>query len=214
MVRILIADDHEIFRKGVKQLLSEMPDKFIVDEASNGQEVIEKVWKKKYDVVLLDISMPGKNGIDILKDIKSYNPDIQVLILSMYPEEQFAMRALKAKADGYLTKAAKPDELAQAIQKVVTGKKYISSSLADRIAYYVGMDHPRALHESLSDREYEVMCMTAAGESVKHIAMKLSLSDKTISTYRTRILNKMKMNNVAQLIQYTIQNNLLTYPDA
>ena len=214
MKRILIADDHELFRAGVKQLLSDMPHQFIVDEANNGQEVIEKIWSTDYDTVLLDISMPGRNGLDVLKDIKSYKPDLQVLILSMYPEEQFAMRALKAKASGYLTKAVKSDELVTAIQNVIKGKRYISSSLANRIACYVEEDNNKALHETLSDREYEVMCMTATGNSVKQIAMKLALSDKTISTYRARILNKMNMNNIAQLIHYAIQNNLINQPEA
>jgi DNA-binding NarL/FixJ family response regulator len=214
MKRILIADDHELFRAGVKQLLSEMPHPFIVDEANNGQEVIEKIWRNDYDTVLLDISMPGRNGLDVLKDIKSYKPDLQVLILSMYPEEQFAMRAIRAKAAGYLTKAVKSDELVKAIQNVIKWKRYISSSLADKIACYVEVDNNKALHETLSDREYEVMRMTATGKSVKQIAMKLALSDKTISTYRARILNKMNMNNIAQLIHYAIQNDLINQTEA
>jgi DNA-binding NarL/FixJ family response regulator len=207
--KILIADDHEIFRKGVKQLLSEMTDEVVVDEASNGQEVIKKMWENDYDAVLLDISMPGRNGLDILKQIKSYKPALKVLILSMYPEEQFAIRALKAGADGYVTKASTPGELITALQKILTGKKYISSSLSDKLVCYVEAGDKKALHETLSDREYEVMCMTATGRSVKQIAMELSLSDKTISTYRSRILNKLNVNNIAQLIQYTIQNQLL-----
>jgi DNA-binding NarL/FixJ family response regulator len=214
MTKILIADDHEIFRKGVKDLLKEMPYKVVVDEAGDGHEVIEKMWRYDYDAVLLDISMPGRSGLDILKDIKSNKPDLKVLILSVHPEEQFAIRALKARADGYLTKATKPDELLKAIQKVIKGKKYISSSLAERLACNVEVDNNKALHETLSDREYEVMRMTVSGKSVKQIAMKLSLSDKTISTYRARVLNKMNMNNIAQLIQYTIQNDLLNQPDA
>jgi DNA-binding NarL/FixJ family response regulator len=209
MVKILIADDHEIFRKGIKQILSEMPEKFVVDEAKNGQEVMEKMWGNNYRVVLLDISMPGRNGLDILKQVKSYKRDLQVLILSMYPEEQFAVRALKAGAAGYLTKACKPDELVTAVQNVLKGKKYISSSLSDRLALYVGADERRSPHETLSTREYEVMCMTAAGKPVKQIAMELSLSDKTISTYRSRILDKLNISNIAQLIQYAIQNRVL-----
>jgi len=210
MARMLIADDHEIFRKGVRDIVKEMKFKVMVDEAGNGQEVIAKMWKNNYDAVLLDISMPGRNGIDILKQLKGYNPDLQVLILSIYPEEQFAMRALKAGAAGYLTKAAKPDELASAIKQVIKGKRYISSSLADKLVNYVESGNEKAPHEVLSDREYEVMCMTAEGRSVKQIAMELSLSDKTISTYRARILIKMNMSNMAQLIQYVFTYNLLS----
>jgi DNA-binding NarL/FixJ family response regulator len=209
MARMLIADDHEIFRKGLKDLIREMNSKVVVDEADNGYEVITKMWEHDYDAVLLDISMPGRNGIDILKQLKGYKPDLQVLILSIYPEEQFAMRALKAGAAGYLTKAAKSDELVTAIRQVIKGKRYISSSLADKLVNYVESGNEKALHEVLSDREYEVMCMTAEGRSVKQIAMKLALSDKTISTYRARILIKMKMNNMAQLIQYAINNRMI-----
>jgi DNA-binding NarL/FixJ family response regulator len=186
-----------------------MPVKVVVDEASNGQEVIKKILVNDYNLVLLDISMPGRNGLDVLKQIKSYKPDLQVLILSMYPEEQYAMRALKAGAAGYVTKAGKSEELFTAIHKVLKGKKYMSSSLADRLFSYIEHGNKKAPHEVLSDREYQVMCMTASGKSVKKIAMDLSLSDKTISTYRARILIKMNMKNMAQLILYTIQNQLL-----
>jgi DNA-binding NarL/FixJ family response regulator len=210
MARMLIADDHEIFRKGVKDLIREMNSKVVVDEADNGYEVITKMWEHDYDAVLLDISMPGRNGIDILKQLKGYKPDLQVLILSIYPEEQFAMRALKAGAAGYLTKATKSDELIMAIRQVIKGKRYISSSLADKLVNYVESGNEKAPHEVLSDREYEVMCMTAEGRSVKQIAMELSLSDKTISTYRARILTKMNLSNMAQLIQYVFTYNLLS----
>ena len=209
MKRILIADYHEIFRTGIKQLLSEMGRTYKVDEANNGQEVIEKIWRNDYDAILLDISMPDRNGLDILKDIKNYKPDLKVLILSMYPEEQFAIRALRAKADGYLTKAVKHDELLTALQKILQGEKYISSLLVNKLAFFMEGDNKKALHETLSDREYEVMCLTATGKSVKQIAMKLALSDKTVSTYRYRILNKMQMNNIAQLIRYAIRNDLI-----
>ncbi len=212
--KILIADDHEIFRKGVKQILTEDGGAFHVDEAINGQEVIDKMWKNDYDAVLLDISMPGRNGLDVLKDIKNIKPALHVLMLSMYPEEQFGMRSLKASADGYLTKSTKPDELVRAVKVIIKGKKYISSSLAGRLACYVENDNLKAPHETLSDREYEVMCMTASGKSAKQIAAELSLSDKTISTYRARILQKMNMSNIAQLIQYAIRHDLLNQPDS
>lgn len=209
VVKILVADEHEIFRKGLKELLKESNDKFVIDEANNGQEVIAKLWKNDYDAVLLDISMPGRNGIDILKQLKGYKPDLQVLILSTYPEEQFAVRALKAGAAGFLTKAVKPDELITAIQHLLKGKRYISSSLADTLVNYVEHGDEKAVHEILSDREYEIMCMTAEGKTVKKIASELSLSDKTVSTYRARTLIKMNMNNTAQLIQYVINNKLI-----
>jgi DNA-binding NarL/FixJ family response regulator len=153
--------------------------------------------------------MPGRNGIDILKQLKGYKPDLQVLILSTYPEEQFAMRALKAGAAGFLTKAVKTDELVTAIQHLLKGKRYISSSLADTLVNYVEYGDHKAPHEVLSDREYEIMCMTAEGKTVKQIASELSLSDKTVSTYRARTLIKLNMNNTAQLIQYVIKNNLI-----
>ena len=209
MEKILIADDHEIFRKGIKQILLEMPENYLIDEANSGHEVMEKMWSDNYNAVLLDISMPGKNGLDILKQLKSFKPKLQVLILSMYPEEQFAVRAMKAGAAGYLTKGCRPDELIQAIQKVLKGKKYISNSIADRLAVYVETEDNKAPHEALSSREYEVMCMTTEGKTVKRIAMELSLSDKTVSTYRARILEKLEISNIAQLIQYAIKNHIL-----
>ena len=211
MARLLIADDHEIFRKGVRNLIKEINSNVVVDEASNGQEVIKKMWKHDYDAVLLDISMPGRNGIDILKQLKGYKPNLQVLIISMYPEEQFAIRAMKAGAAGYLTKSARSDELTLAIRNVIKGKRYISSSLADKLVNYVESGDGKAPHDILSDREYEVMCMTADGKSVKQIAKELLLSDKTISTYRARILTKMNMTNTAQLIQYVMSNGILNY---
>ena len=209
MKKILIADDHEIFRSGLKHILSNMPFKFDIDEASNGREVMQKVSGDTYDMVLMDISMPGRNGIDILKQLKTYRPNLQVLILSMYPEDQFAVRTLKAGAAGYLSKASKHDELVKAIYKVLDGKKYISSSIANRLALYISADESKSPHEILSAREYEVMCMTASGKPVKQIAMELSLSSKTISTYRSRIMNKLKMDNVAQLIRYALNNRIL-----
>lgn len=209
MKKILIADDHEIFRKGIAHVLGGLPCDVSVDEAGNGQQAIELIWGTAYSVVLLDISMPGRNGIDILKLIKSFKPDVKVLILSMYPEEQFAVRALKAGADGYLTKAAGPDEVLRAVEKVLRGNKYITPSLAEQLACHIEQDRGRAIHETLSDREYEVLCMTATGKSVKQIAMELSLSHKTISTYRTRILSKMNMQNIAQLIQYAVHNRIV-----
>lgn len=210
MLNILIADDHAIVREGIKQILAEIPDTVRTDEAINGQEVIQKVWQNNYDLVLLDISMPGRSGLDVLKQLKSEKPALKILILSMHPEEQYAVRALKAGASGYLTKESTPLELTEAIKKVSLGKKYVSSSLAETLAAHLETMAERPPHETLSNREFEVMCMIASGRTVKEIAGDLSLSVKTISTYRTRILQKMSMKNNAQLTHYTIQNNLIS----
>ena len=209
MIKILIADDHAIVREGIKQILADIPDKVTTDEAINGQEVIQKVWNNDYDLVLLDISMPGRNGLDILKQLKSEKPDLKILILSMHPEEQYAIRALKAGASGYLTKESTPLELTEAIKKVSIGKKYVSSSLAETLASHLETTTEKPLHETLSNREFEVMCMIASGKTVKEVAYDLSLSVKTISTYRTRILEKMNMKNNAQITHYTIQRRLV-----
>ncbi len=209
MLKILIADDHTIVREGLKQILAEISDVVTTDEASNGQEVLQKVWKNNYDMLLLDISMPGRSGLDILKQLKSDKPSLKTLILSMHPEEQYAVRAFKAGASGYLTKESTPHELIEAIQKISVGKKYVSSSLAETLACHLEMESEKPLHETLSDREFEVMCMIASGKTVKEISEELSLSVKTISTYRTRILRKMKMKNNSQLTRYTLQNHLV-----
>jgi two-component system invasion response regulator UvrY len=209
MIRILIADDHRIVREGLKQILAENPDMIVADEASNGQEVIGKIWENDYDVVLLDISMPGRSGLDILKQLKTERPKLSVLVLSMYSEEQYAMRALRAGASGYMTKESAPDELIEAIRKVSTGRKYISPTVAEKLAFSLEASDERPPHENLSDREYQVMCMIASGKTIKAIADELALSVKTISTYRTRILEKMKMKNNAELTHYSIQNRLV-----
>ncbi|MDA8431392.1 MAG: response regulator transcription factor [Nitrospiraceae bacterium] len=209
MIRILIADDHRIVREGLKQILAETPDMIVMDEASNGQEVLGKIWENDFDVVLLDISMPGRSGLDILKQLKSERPRLAVLVLSMYSEEQYAMRALRAGASGYMTKESAPDELIEAIRKVSTGRKYISPTVAEKLAVSLEAKDERPAHENLSDREYQVMCMIASGKTIKSIADELSLSVKTVSTYRTRILEKMQMKNNAELTHYSIQNRLV-----
>jgi len=208
MIKILIADDHAIVREGLKQILSETSDIAAAGEASNGQEVLKKVWENNYDMVLLDISMPGRSGLDILKQLKKEKPRLHILVLSMHPEEQYAIRVLKGGASGYLTKESTPHELITAIRTVSKGRKYVSSSLAERLACYLEIKPEEPLVEVLSDREYEVLRMIASGKTVKEIAEELSLSIKTISTYRTRILEKMGMKNNAQLIHYAIQNRL------
>ncbi len=210
MIRILIADDHPIVRQGLKQILTEEPDMGEFGEAKNSQEVLDLVRENDWDVVILDITMPGRGGLDTLKEIRSERPKLPVLILSIHPEDQYAVRALKAGAAGYMTKESAPDDLIKAIRKVLKGGKYISPSLAENLALFLERDDQKAPHENLSDREYQVMCMIASGKKVKEIAENLSLSVKTISTYRARILEKMKMKSNADLIHYAIQNRLLS----
>ena len=209
MIKILIADDHAIVREGLKQILAETPDMIVADEASNGQELIAKMEKSEVDVVLLDISMPGRNGIEVLKQLKAERPRASVLILSMYSEEQYAMRALRAGASGYLTKESAPDELIEAIRRVSKGRKYISPSVAEKLAVNLEPGTEKPPHEILSDREYQVMCMIASGKTVKEIGDELQLSVKTISTYRSRILEKLDLRNNAALTHYAIQNRLV-----
>jgi two-component system invasion response regulator UvrY len=207
-IKILIADDHTVVRRGLEQIIAETPDIFVAGEASNGWEVLEKVSNDNYDGVILDIAMPGKDGMDVLTQIKHEKPGLPVLILSMYPEEQFAVRALRAGASGYLTKESAPDELVTAIRKVSAGGKYISSALAEKLAFLL-QNTERPLHEALSDREYKVMCLIASGKTVTEIADELSLSIKTISTYRSRVLDKMNLKNNAELTHYAIKNQLV-----
>ena len=209
MIKILIADDHAIVREGLKQILSESPDLIVVAEASSGQEVLEKISKSDLDLVVLDIAMPGRGGLDILKEIKTQKPRLPVLMLSMYPEEQYAIRVLKSGASGYLTKESAPSELVMAIRQISQGKKYISPSLAEKLAIDLEINPDKMPHEILSDREYQVMCMIASGKTLKEIADGLSLSIKTISTYRSRILEKMNMKTNAELTHYAIKNNLV-----
>ena len=209
MIHALIADDHTIVREGLKQILSETTDITVADVASTGQEVIEKVRANSYDVVLLDISMPGKTGLEVLKQIKTEHPDVPVLILTMYPEAQYAIRALKAGASGYLIKESTPDELVKAVRTVSEGRRYVSTSLAERLAFDLTGDSDRLAHELLSDREYQVMCRIASGRTVSQIAEELSLSVKTISTYRSRLLEKLSLKNNAELTHYAIQNQLI-----
>ena len=196
MIRVLIADDHTIVREGLKQILSETADIVVSDEADDGQEVIDKVAINTYEVILLDISMPGRTGLEILKQLKTEHPDLPVLILTMYPEAQYAIRALRAGASGYLIKESTPNELVKAVRTVSEGRRYVSASLAERLAFDLTGDSDRLPHELLSDREYQVMCRIASGKTVTEIAEELSLSVKTISTYRSRLLEKMNLKNV------------------
>jgi two-component system invasion response regulator UvrY len=209
MIKTIIADDHTIVREGLKQILNETNDVSVSGEAKNGGELLEELRRQKFDVVVLDISMPGINGLDALKQIKIINPNLPVLVLSMHPEEQYAIRVLKAGASGYLTKESASEELLNAIRRIASGRKYVSPSLAEKLAVELDVDREKPLHETLSDREYQVLCMIASGRTVKEIAGELSLSVKTVSTYRSRILDKMHMANNAQLTYYAIENDLV-----
>jgi DNA-binding NarL/FixJ family response regulator len=213
MIRILVADDHTIVREGLKQILGEEKDMNVADEASNGQEALQKIQKHEYDCVLLDISMPGRSGLEVLKDIKILRPKLPVLILSMHSEELYAIRALRAGASGYLTKASASEELIGAIRKVSTGRKYVSASLAEKLAFELDSDASKRPHETLSDREHQVMIMLATGKSVKEIADEVCLSVKTISTYRMRIMEKMNLKKNAELTLYAIQHHLIAYDE-
>jgi len=209
MIRVLIADDHPVVRQGLKQILAETADIQVLDEASNAQEVLDCIWNKDYDVVLLDISMPGKSGLDILKEIKRSKSNLHVLVLSMHPEEQYAIRVFKAGASGYLNKESATDELISAIRKVSCGRKYISSTVAEKLAFDLETDSQKPPHEKLSDREYQVLCLLAIGKRVIEIGEILHLSVKTVSTYRTRILEKMQMKSNAELTHYAIKHDLV-----
>jgi DNA-binding NarL/FixJ family response regulator len=209
MVNIIIVDDHPIVRQGLKQILSEEPDMAVFGEAQNSQEVLELIRKQDWDIVVLDISMPGRGGLDVLKEIKHERPKLPVLILSIHPEDQYAVRALKAGASGYLTKESAPEALVRAIRKILRGGKYVSSTLAEKLAYNLEAETEKPLHETLSDREYQVMLMIAQGKTTNAIAEEMALSVKTVSTYRARILEKMKMNTIADITYYVIKNNLI-----
>jgi DNA-binding NarL/FixJ family response regulator len=210
MIKILIADDHSIVREGLKQIVAQSPEMAVLDEAVNGQQVLDLVQKKEFDLILLDIAMPGRGGIDTLKQLRIVKPAIPVLILSMYPEDQYAVRAIKAGASGYLSKESAPEELIGAIKKVARGGKYVSAGLAEKLVGNLGPDTEKQDHTLLSDREYQVMIMIASGKTVKEIGEELSLSVKTISTNRTRALKKMGMKNNAEMTYYAIKTGLVT----
>ena len=208
MIRILIADDHPIVRKGLREILTETMDMFDVSEAENGSDVLDRLEREEYDVLVLDISMPGLSGLDVLKQVKKSRNSIPVLILSRHPEQQYAVRSIRAGADGYLTKESAPKELASAIQKVARGGKYVSSSMADQLLDYLKDDPTKRPHEKLSDREFQVMQMIASGMTVGEIAQEMSLSVNTISTYRMRVLEKMNLENNAQIMFYSMHEGL------
>jgi two-component system invasion response regulator UvrY len=209
MLKIFIADDHPIVREGLKQIIARTRDMAVCGEASDGQELLTKIRGQHADVVLLDISMPGRSGLDVLKQLRAQMPRLHLLVLSQHPEDEYALRVLRAGASGYLTKESASEQLITAIRKVASGGKYVSLSLAEQLAAELNSEAAgQPLHGSLSDREYEVMRMIASGKSVSEIAQELSLSVKTISTYRTRILSKMNMTKNADLIHYGIRHGL------
>jgi len=209
MIKVLIADDHPIVRQGLRQILSGIPDMEVAGEAANAQETLDQVRVGGWDVLVLDITMPDRSGFDILKELKHDQPHLPVLVLSIHAEEQLAVRVLKAGASGYLTKENAPNELVKAIRKVVSGGKYISRGLAESLAFGLDTDSARPQHEALSDREFQVMQLMASGKTLTEIAEELSLSTKTVSTYRTRLLQKMNLETNADIIRYAIENELI-----
>ena len=207
-IKIIIADDHPLFRRGLKHALEETDDIEVACEADNGDELLSLIKGDEFDMVLLDIAMPGKSGLDLLKQLKSEYPKLPILVLSVYPEEQYAVRFIKAGASGYLTKESASEKLVEAIRKVADGGKYASQTITEKLAFDFS-DYEKPLHERLSDREYQVFGMISVGKSLTEIGKELSLSVKTISTHRTRLLEKMKMKKNAELIHYAITQNLI-----
>jgi two-component system invasion response regulator UvrY len=208
-MRILIADDHAVVRRGLRQILAEAFKRAVFGEASNTREVLELVWKEPWNIVILDLTMPGGGGLDLLKEIKRARPKLPVLMLSMHPEDQFAVRLLRAGASGYMTKETAPEELVGAVNKAIAGGRYVSVPLAEKLASLIVHDSQVSLHERLSDREFLILRLIASGKPVGIIARELSLSVKTVSTYRARLLEKMSMSNNSELVHYAFQNELV-----
>jgi DNA-binding NarL/FixJ family response regulator len=209
-LRILIADDHALIRKGLKQVLADEFPQSQFGEAGNAREALTLIGNQAWDVILLDITMPGQSGLDVLKQVKQLHPKTPVLVLSMHPEDQYALRALKAGASGYLTKNTASELVTSALRKVMAGGTYVSSALAEELAHRLTQPtNAAASHENLSDREYQIMSALASGKSVKEISFELALSVKTVSTYRTRLLRKLKLTTTAELIRYAIREGLV-----
>lgn len=207
-IKILIADDHPIIRKGLSQIIKDEPDMEVIAEVSDGFEALEKLRNHKFDIAILDISMPKKTGVEILEQLKLEKVKTRILILSVYSEEQYALRVIRTGAKGYLTKESAPDELVKAIRKIIDGETYISSIIAEKVLSDLIVDNKK-VHETLSNREYSVMLMIAKGMTLKEMSYQLNINIKTISTYRKRIMDKMKMNSNAQLVLYCQENKLL-----
>ena len=207
-INVLIADDHAIVRQGLKQIISETEDMLVTGEADDGAEALALARQQPWDVFLLDVSMPNRNGIDTLKQLKKEFPRLPVLILSMHPEEQYAVRALKAGASGYLTKQSAPEQLVNAIRQVASGKKYLSPAVAQQLADAISEDTEKSPHERITDREYQVLKLIAAGKTLTQIAESLNLGVATVSTYRARLLEKMGLRSTAELIRYGLEHGL------
>lgn len=210
MIRVLVADDHAVVRRGVLQILEEAKDLIVTGEACTGREVLQAVREDTCDVLLLDISMPDGGGLDVLHQLQGLDADLPVLILSMYSETQYAERTIRAGAAGYLTKESAPDELIAAIRKVADGGKYVTQSLAEKMVVWLGKEIQQAPHETLSDREYQVMCLLAAGKTTIEIGAELAISAKTVGTYRGRVFSKLGLRNVAEVVRYAIEHDLTT----
>ena len=208
MIRVIIADDHDVIREGVKRILSDYDDIRVIAEAHDGQELLDLLQQHPCDVVVLDLAMPGRGGLEALKQLRAEHPKMAVLVLSMHPESQYAVRVVKAGAAGYLTKANVSTQLVEAIRKVAGGGRYITASVAELLAGDVGGDDDKALHNKLSDREFQVLRLIGAGKTVSEIAKELSLSVQTVSTYRAHILDKMGLGTTAQITRYAIEHKL------
>jgi len=208
-MKVLIADDHPVVLKGLKQILAELNITELIEEARDGNEALKKILSRKFDFIILDISMPGMSGLDILKALKDQNEKINVLILSVHSPAQFAIRALRLGASGYISKDSAPSELEFAIRKISSGGKYVSTDVVEKLVSVNNKENDIILHNSLSEREFQVMCLLAKGTSLKEIGKKLFLSEKTVTTYRSRLLEKMKMRSNSELALYAYKNNLI-----
>lgn len=209
MIRVLVVDDHAVVREGIKRLLAEAHNITVTGEAGDGTELLARVNQDEYDVVLMDLAMPGPSGLDTLEELRSRKPNLPVLILSMYPEDQYAVRTLTAGASGYINKGSPPERLAEAIRIVASGRRYISDGVAQLLALHVDTVSDRSAHHSLSKREFQVMCLIASGKTVGEIADDLTLSVKTVSTYRTRVLEKLGLRHNAEIIRYALKHELV-----
>ncbi|MCE5173868.1 MAG: response regulator transcription factor [Bacteroidales bacterium] len=208
-MKVLIADDHAIVREGVKQIVKTLPEVTLIEEATDGNDAFSKICNTEYDLVILDISMPGMSGLDVLQRIKDRNIQTHLLIFSFYPQEQYAIRAFKLGASGYLSKDSAFDELAKAIRKIAAGEKYVSAALAEKLIFQDSSMDGKLPHEQLSEREFQVMILLAKGKSVMEIANEIFISDKTVSTYRMRIMEKMNLKKNADLTMYALRNKLI-----
>lgn len=209
-MRIILVDDHELIREGLKKVIAKESDIEVIGEAQNAEEMFELLSKNEIDIVILDITLPGRSGLDLIGEIKTHYPEVKVLILSMHPEDRFAVRALRAGAYGFITKGTASKILIEALRKIADGRKFITPTLAEHLAFELDVDHNKPLHENLSNREFEVMRLIAEGKSVSEIAEMLFISVNTVTSYRARIMEKMKMKTNAEIIRYAIEQNLIT----